>query len=60
MKIRPRSRDTLCTAPHFDSMTKEAYFKILFKLQNQISRKEVAPYLKAPDYDAAIEGHRDQ
>ena len=45
---------------HHDSMTKEAYFKIFFKLQNQISRKEVAPYLKTPDYDAAKEGHRNQ
>lgn len=45
---------------HHDSMTKEAYFKILFKLQSQISREEVKPYLKAPDYEKAKRGIRNQ
>lgn len=45
---------------HHDSMTKAAYFKILFKLQTQITREEVKPYLKAPDYDGAKKGERDQ
>jgi hypothetical protein len=45
---------------HHDSMTKKAYFKILFKLQSQISRDEVKPFLKAPDYNKAKKGERDQ
>ncbi|PIQ14393.1 MAG: hypothetical protein COW67_14060 [Flavobacteriales bacterium CG18_big_fil_WC_8_21_14_2_50_32_9] len=45
---------------HHDSMTKEAYFKIAFKLQKQISRDEVAPYLNPPDYEAAKKGNRNQ
>ena len=45
---------------HHDSMTKEAYIKIAFKLQNQISREEVAPFLNPPDYEAAKKGDRDQ
>ncbi len=44
---------------HHDSMTKEAYFKILFKLQKQVSREELKPYLKAPNYEAAKKGERD-
>lgn len=45
---------------HHDSMTKEAYFKILFKLQKQITREEIKPFLKEPDYKAAIKGNRNQ
>lgn len=44
---------------HHDSMTKAAYFKILFKLQSQITREEVKPYLKTPDYESAKKGNRD-
>ena len=44
---------------HHDSMTKAAYFKIAFKLQKQITREEVKPFLKPPDYDAAKRGDRD-
>jgi len=44
---------------HHDSMTKNAYFKIFFKLQKQISREELKPYLKAPDYEVAKKGKRD-
>ncbi len=44
---------------HHDSMTKAAYFKILFKLQSQISREEVEPYLKEPNYESARKGERD-
>lgn len=44
---------------HHDSMSKEAYFKILFKLQSQISREEVEPFLKVPDYEASKKGKRD-
>lgn len=44
---------------HHDSMTKSAYFKIAFKLQKQITREEVKPFLRAPDYDAAKRGDRD-
>jgi len=44
---------------HHDSMTKTAYFKILFKLQKQISREDLKPYLKTPDYNAAKSGERD-
>ncbi|MGB0881718.1 MAG: glycosyltransferase family 39 protein [Vicingaceae bacterium] len=44
---------------HHDSMTKEAYFKVLFKLQKQVSRDELKPYLKAPNYEAAKKGERD-
>lgn len=44
---------------HHDSMTKAAYFKILFKLQKQITREELKPYLKTPDYEAAKRGKRD-
>ena len=43
---------------HHDSMTKAAYFKILFKLQKQITREELKPYLKTPDYDGAKRGNR--
>lgn len=45
---------------HYDSMTAEAYFKILFKLQSQVSREEIKPFLRAPDYAAAQKGNRDQ
>lgn len=45
---------------HHDSMTKIAYFKILFKLQKQITREEVKPFLKVPNYDAAKKGNRNQ
>jgi hypothetical protein len=45
---------------HHDSMTKAAYLKILFKLQSQITREEVKPYLKTPDYDGAKKGKRNQ
>ncbi|MCO6500935.1 MAG: hypothetical protein J5I47_11270 [Vicingus serpentipes] len=45
---------------HHDSMTKAAYFKILFKLQSQITREEINPLLKAPDYEAAKRGERNQ
>ncbi len=44
---------------HHASMTKGAYFKILFKLQSQISREEVGPFLKEPDYEGALKGERD-
>ena len=44
---------------HHDSMTKAAYFKILFKLQKQITREELKPFLKTPDYDSAKRGNRD-
>tara|TARA_B100000809_G_scaffold84190_2_gene82595 strand:- start:4319 stop:5698 length:1380 start_codon:yes stop_codon:yes gene_type:complete len=44
---------------HHDSMTKEAYSKIFFKLQSQITRKEVKPYLETPDYESAKKGLRD-
>lgn len=44
---------------HHDSMTKESYFKILFKTQKQITREEVKPFLKTPDYEAALKGDRD-
>ena len=44
---------------HHASMTKEAYIKILFKLQSQITREEVAPFLKEPDYEGALKGERD-
>ena len=45
---------------HHDSMSKEAYFKILFKLQKQISIKEVEPFLNPPDYHKALKGDRNQ
>ena len=44
---------------HHDSMTKEAYFAIMFKLQKQISREEIEPLLKDPGYEAAKNGNRD-
>lgn len=45
---------------HHDSMTKAAYFKILFKLQSQITRDEVKPFLKTPNYESAKKGERNQ
>jgi hypothetical protein len=45
---------------HHDSMTKTAYFKILFKLQSQITKEEVEPFLKIPDYEEAKKGNRNQ
>lgn len=45
---------------HHDSMTKEAYFKILFKLKPQITIEELELHLKHPNYDAAKKGNRDQ
>ena len=45
---------------HHDSMTKAAYLKILFKLQKQITREELKPFLKVPDYEGAKKGERDQ
>ena len=45
---------------HHDSMTRAAYFKILFKLQSQITRVEIQPLLKAPNYEAAKKGIRTQ
>lgn len=45
---------------HHDSMTKEAYFKIAFKLQKQISREELKPYLNPPNYEEAKKGNRNQ
>lgn len=44
---------------HHNSMTKEAYFKIFFKLQNNISREEVATYLDEPSYEDTLIGKRD-
>ena len=45
---------------HFDSMTKAAYFKIAFKLEPQITREQLKPYLKKPNYEAAKKGDRDK
>jgi hypothetical protein len=44
---------------HHDSMTKEAYLKVLFKLQSSISREDLEPYLETPNYDGAKKGDRD-
>jgi hypothetical protein len=44
---------------HHDSMTKEAYQKVFFKLQSQISIEQVSPFLQTPDYESAKKGRRD-
>lgn len=45
---------------HHDSMTAEAYSKIFLKLTPYVTVKEVEPYLDPPDYEAALNGKRDQ
>jgi hypothetical protein len=42
---------------HYDSMTREAYFKILFRKEYPVNTPETfIPLLKKPDYDAAKRG----
>jgi len=45
---------------HHDSMTKAAYLKILFKLQKQITREELKPFLKTPDYESVKKGNENK